>query len=194
MDGENLKSAGVLGLIEAAQKYDEQRGVSFETFSYPRIRGAIVDELRRNSPLSQRILKRISMVRSAMEALEPPVSPEMLARETGMSMDDIEECLEAMQLTRYQSWDSLNESGDRSEVGRTENPASRMEHEETLSSLADCIEKLPDRERLVLTLYHEKNLRLKEIGEVLNISESRVSRVLSKAQFRIREMFRVNES
>jgi RNA polymerase sigma factor for flagellar operon FliA len=190
VDEENLKSAGVLGLIEAAQNYDPQRGVAFKTFAYPRIRGAIIDELRRNSPLSQRLLQRIGIVRSILERFEPPVSPEILARETGWTPAEVEECLEAMQLTRSQSLDELEQVAQNQIQSRFLAPDERMQREETLIQLADAIAALPERERVVLTLYHQQGLLLKEIGQVLDVSESRVSRILAQAQFRIQEQFR----
>lgn len=194
VDAENLKAAGMLGLIEAAQNYDLSRGVEFKTFAYPRIRGAIVDELRRNSPLSQRVMHHIGMIRRAMELHEPPVTPEMLVVETGLSMTEVEECLEAMQLTRSQSIETVPEVNEQKNWRRFDDPSKRMETQESLAKLADCIEELPERERLVFTLYHHEELKLKEIGEVLKISESRVSRILAKVHFRLREMFRISES
>jgi len=193
VDEENLRAAGILGLIEAAQNFDPQRGVPFKTFAYPRIRGAIVDELRRNSPLSQRIMQRIGILRSIMESIEPPVTPELIAEKSGLTMEEVEECLEAMQLTRLQSWESVSDSVEQHRQYHVGQPEDRIEKEEILQRLAECIKRLPERERIVLTLYHEQNLRLKEIGEVLEISESRVSRILAKAQFRVREMFRVTD-
>ena len=188
---ENLESAGVLGLVQAARQFDASRQVAFKTYAYPRIRGAIVDELRRNSPLPQRILEQISKVRRACEVLSPPVSPEAIGSETGLSIAEVEKCLEAMKLARIDIWDDsidiLGQVQDRRDV----NPGSKLEAAESRRALADCIEKLPEQERLVLSLYHLEDLRLKEIGNAMRLSESRVSRILAKAEFRLKQFMNV---
>jgi RNA polymerase sigma factor for flagellar operon FliA len=184
VDIENLESAGILGLVEAAQHFDAGRGVAFRTFAYPRVRGAIIDELRRNCPLPQQVLQHVALVRKACESLEPPVTPEQIAQTSSLSVEQVESCLEAIRLTRPTEWDdSLFHHG----MQHTSQPSTTasIEREETKQVLADCIEQLPDQERIVLTLYHWEDLRLKEIGNVLNLSESRISRILAKAEFRL---------
>ncbi len=188
-DLENLEAAGILGLVEAAAQFDPSRGAVFTTFSYPRIRGAILDELRRNCPLSRTMLKRWELIRNAYAQLEAPVSPEDLAGETGLKLDDVLECLQAIRLTNPDSWhDELN-SGTLP-TGDEQPPEAAVEQEDELRMLADAIERLPEQERMVLTLYHMEELRLKEIGEVLGLSESRISRVLAAAELRLKETVR----
>src|SRR5687767_14596293 len=85
VDRQNLEAAGVLGLVEAARHYDPSRGAGFRTYAYPRIRGAILDELRRNCPLPQRMLRRIAKVRKAQLRLDPPATSEAVAHFTGLS-------------------------------------------------------------------------------------------------------------
>src|SRR5271163_3268805 len=87
VDAENLESAGILGLVEAANRFDPERGVKFETYVYMRIRGAVVDELRRNSCLSQLMLEQVACVKRAYRDLVPPVTVEALAGATGLSED-----------------------------------------------------------------------------------------------------------
>ncbi len=190
VDVENLESAGILGLVEAAHQFDDGRGVAFKTFAYQRIRSAIIDELRRNCPLPQQMLQQIAVLKKAHEDLEPPVTPEMLARATHMSVAQVEKCLEALRLTRPGVWDdSLAMASDcRTDHSR---PDAHVEHEETKRVLADSIEQLPQQERIVVTLYYLEDLRLKEIGKVLKLSESRVSRILAKAEFRLKEYVRI---
>lgn len=189
VDEENLLSAGTLGLIEAANSFDEARGVAFRTFAYRRIRGAIIDELRRNCPLPQRVLENLSLVRAARLVLPPPVTLDALVARTGLSMREVEECLEASRLTAQHSLEDRDD-------GRTTNgrepdaPAARMEAEETRDQLAHALTQLPERERICITLYYMEDLRLKEIGAVLGISESRVSRILSRAEYQLREVMR----
>jgi RNA polymerase sigma factor for flagellar operon FliA len=192
VDIENLESAGTLGLVEAANKFDPERGIKFETYAFTRIRGAILDELRRNCPLPQHILERIARVRKAYESLPAGGTTEQLAAAAGLSEDEVTDCLAAMRLTRMAS----RENGDPCErlADRTEAPDARAEQSEQKELLADAIEALPERERLVVTLYYMEDLRLKEIGHLLHLSESRVSRVLSAALFQMGEYLRARQA
>lgn len=188
IDEENLLSAGTLGLIEAANSYDPERGVAFRTFAYRRIRGAIIDELRRNCPLPQRVLENLGKVRAASLVLPPPVSIEAIARHTGLSVAEVEECLEAARLTSQRSGET--EFGSDLSGREPARPEARLEHEEMRELLTAALERLPERERLTVTLYYLEDLRLKEIGAVLGLSESRVSRILSRAEFQLRDALR----
>lgn len=189
-DAENLEAAGVLGLVEAALQFDESRGVPFLSFAYPRIKGAIVDELRRNSPLPQRMLKMVSLVRHACEKLPAPATPEAIAAHTGLSMDEVEATLDAMRLRHMFTWDEQQGWLTRLHDMRAEEPDAEAERKEVMQLLADAIAQLPENERLVITLYYLEELLLKEIGEVLSLSESRVSRLRSKAEFRLAQIIR----
>ncbi len=194
VDRDSLESAGVVGLVEAANNFDPTRGINFKTFSFPRIRGSILDELRRNSPLSQQMLQQVSKVRAAWEKLEPPVMPEDLARETGYSLEQIEKCLEAIRFTTPQDWNDLYCTVHSTWRSDESAPSSRLEQEEARTVLAEAITRLPERERLVVTMYYADELRLAEIGEVLGISESYTSRVLAAAEFRLKELVRAATS
>jgi RNA polymerase sigma factor for flagellar operon FliA len=190
IDVENLESAGVLGLVEAASHFDADRGALFKTFAYTRIRGAILGELRRNCPLPQHVLERVALVRRAHAQLPAPVTVEALVAAAGLNADEVADCLAAIRMTRVLSWNSAGEP-----VGiRLDDPEDRpdrvLERGELEQVLALAIEALPERERLAVTLYYREDLRLKEIGEVLELSESRVSRVLSAALFNLGEFLR----
>jgi RNA polymerase sigma factor for flagellar operon FliA len=189
VDIENLESAGVMGLVEAAQQFDQSRGVEFRTFSYARIRGAIIDELRRNCPLPQQVLQQAAKIREAMERIEPPATPEAIAAESGLTLEEVVACTQAMQLTRLRSWEDY-EMTRQSATEDHSPPDAELVLAENKRIAAECIETLPQQERLVITLYYLEDLRLKEIGRVLNLSESRISRILTKAQMRLREMVR----
>ncbi|MCA9075313.1 MAG: sigma-70 family RNA polymerase sigma factor [Planctomycetaceae bacterium] len=189
VDFENLESAGVLGLVEAAKQFDPSRGIAFTTFAYPRIRGAILDELRRNCPLPQHVLKRWRMIREASTRLGGSVSPVDLAQATGLSEDDVLVCLQAIRLTNPDSWQDEMRTQSRSHYD-TRPPSSALEEEEERRLLADAIEQLPTQQRTVVTLYYLEDLRLKEIGEVLGLSESRISRILTAAELRLMETVR----
>lgn len=183
VDVENLESAGMLGLVEAAQRFDASRGVDFKSFAALRIRGAIYDEARRNCPLPQEVMQRVMQVSKAQEQLPAPTSVDDLAAQTGLSKDEVVDALVAMPLIRIQSLDQVLDDPTRQTDASPEASAERAEQKRLL---ADAIAALPERERLVVTLYYMEDLRLKEIGEVLKLSESRVSRLLAAAQFQLR--------
>jgi RNA polymerase sigma factor FliA len=192
IDLDNLEAAGVLGLVEAANRFDAERGSCFKTFAYTRIRGAILDELRRNSPLPQELLERIARIGKILQLLPPPVSIDTIAAETGMSCDDVTDALAAMRLTRNVSWNDIM-SSQSSKITGGERPEYRLELAERKQLLAEAIQKLPEAERLAVTLYYMEDLRLKEIGQVLGLSESRACRVLKAAEFKIEEYIRARE-
>lgn len=189
VDREGLESAGIVGLVEAANSFDPARGVSFQTYAYTRIRGAIYDELRKTSPVSQLTLQQISLIREAHEKLTPPVHPELLVEATGLPMERIEICLEAMRFLAPQDWNDLFCVVHRTWRNHETEPPQILELEESKRVLAECIKQLPERERLTLTLYFNEDLTLAEIGEVLGISESYASRVLATAKYRLKELF-----
>lgn len=186
VDLDNLESAGTLGLVEAAHNFDPSRNVQFKTFAYARVRGAILDELRRNSPLSQAVQEKLAAVNAARQRLAAaragPVTIEQLAAATGLSEDDVADALQAGRFVR-QLADSPALEAERDPTA--EEPARRLEDEERRRRLVEAVEALPERERLVVTLYYNEDLRLKEISAVLGLSESRVSRLLSAALLRL---------
>jgi RNA polymerase sigma factor for flagellar operon FliA len=184
VDVDNLESAGVLGLVEAAQRFDASRGVDFKSFAALRIRGAIIDESRRNCPLPQEVMRRVSLVSKAHERLPTPVTPDDLATATGLTRDEVLDALVALPFIHVRSLEQIEADPGEESV---EPADSAMEREEQKQLLAEAISALPERERLVVTLYYMEDLRLKEIGQVLNLSESRVSRLLASAQLQLRE-------
>lgn len=184
VDVDNLESAGLLGLVEAAQRFDASRGVDFKAFASLRIRGEIIDEARRNSPLPQELLQAVRLVSKAQEQLTPPVTIEALAAATGLTADQVLDALTAIPLTQVKSFDP---SSDEQSRITADVASADMEQDEERKLLADAIASLPERERLIVTLYYKEDLRLKEIGEMLGLSESRISRLLTAAQFQLRE-------
>ena len=184
VDVDNLESAGLLGLVEAAQRFDVSRGVDFKAFAVLRIRGAMIDEARRNSPLPQELLQYVKLVSRAQERLTPPMTVEALSVETGLTTDQVLDALAAIPLTQVKSFDP---AADESPQVTADVSSVNMEREDARRLLADAISSLPERERLIVTMYHKEDLRLKEIGEILGLSESRVSRLLTSAQLQLRE-------
>ncbi|MCA9066213.1 MAG: sigma-70 family RNA polymerase sigma factor [Planctomycetaceae bacterium] len=189
VDDDNLESAGILGLVEAAGQYDPTRGVAFTTFAYRRIRGAILDELRRNCPLPQNMLQTWAVLREHSLNMTPPLTAEKLAAASGLPINEVEDCLAAMRLTRPESWASELSTIPCHRTEESEAEAA-TERTEEIRLLADAIEALPEKMRLAITLYHREGLRMKEVGEVLGLSESRVSRLLASAELRLRTLVR----
>ncbi len=189
-DREDLESSGMVGLIEAARQFDPGRGVPFTAFALPRIRGAVFDELRRNTPVSQDKQRQIVRVQRAWDEAAPPVSIEDIAEKTGFTTDLVWECLELIRLLHPEPCSDLESAVPVGVARPRDVVVERVERNEALTVLADAIEQLPQRERLSLTLYHLEDLRLKEIAQLLNLSESRVSRLVGRAEFRLKEFFR----
>jgi RNA polymerase sigma factor FliA len=190
VDRENLESSGVLGLVEAAAKFDPTRAVQFKTFAFRRIRGAVLDELRRNSPFPQQVLERIAAVRRACRDLPAPITVADLTRETGLTEDVVSDTLAAMRLSRMISWDEAAQSEGFNAAAAAEEPEAEMERQEQLDMLAAGIDSLTQRQQLLLTLYYRDDLRLKEISVMVGLSESRISRLLAAALFELREYLR----
>ncbi len=186
VDADNLESAGVVGLIEAANQFDPGRDVEFRTFSYQRIRGAILDELRRNCPLSQQMLQKISFIRRVREQLDASVTLEELADAAELPVEQVAECLTSARLTRPESWNETVHG----EAFRNPDSVDRSEQQEMRQVLADGIETLPDTMRIAITLHYMEGLKLREVGAVLGLSESRVCRIVSNARNRLKDYVR----
>jgi RNA polymerase sigma factor for flagellar operon FliA len=187
VDVENLEAAGMLGLVEAADRFDPQFETEFRTFAFSRVRGAILDELRRNCPLPQRVLENWHTIQTHFSHVEQ-FSTEEIAAKTGLTTAEVDECLQSISLTRFTSL------GDeivacRADERLAESPDEQIERREDLSILADCILELPRQPRLVLTLYYLEDLKLREIAEVLSLSESRVCRLVQHAEESLRRLF-----
>lgn len=190
-DAENLESAGVLGLVEAAAKFDPTRNAQFKTFAYLRIRGAIVDELRRNSPLPQHVLARVALVRKAYRTLPHPITVEALVAATGLTEDEVTDTLAAERFAKTTSWEQSAEPSGLEPAAPADAPDDDAERAERAAQLATAIERLPQKERQAVTMYYQQDLRLKEIAAVMGLSVSRVSRLLSKALFELGEQLRL---
>lgn len=190
VDLENLEAAGVLGLVEAANKYDPTRNAQFKTFAYLRVRGAILDELRRSSPLPQHMLERVAKVRHALRTLTSPVTFEAIAAFTGMSEDEVADTLAADRFSKMVSWEQTAQPNGHDPAQSVEEPYAEVERWEEIQQLSEAIEQLPERERLVITLYYREDMSLKEISQVMRLSTSRISRLLSKAEFELGELLR----
>ena len=193
---DDLFGWGMRGLIEAADSFEPARGLAFSTFAFPRIRGAILDELRRLDFLPRGRRDRLREVERAVRELEQaqgaPPAPEELARHLGTSVDEIDEVLHS---ARVASWASL-EGGPSAELGalltdpKSDDPVGSAEWNELKELLVQAIGALPEPEKTVVTLYYGEELLLREIGEVLGVTESRVSQIHSRALYRLNRELR----
>lgn len=194
IDLENLEAAGVLGLVEAAGKFDPDRGARFETYASVRIRGAVLDEMRRNCPLPQDMLGQIGRLRKAYEDLPAGAQADELASAAGLTIDEVADCLAAMRFGRVGYATGNLEPLKNHPAPEKDRPDLQAELDEQRDVLAGAIEALPAQERQVLVLYYREGLRLREIGEAMHLSESRVCRLLNLALYDAAEHVRAREA
>jgi RNA polymerase sigma factor for flagellar operon FliA len=195
-DGEDLLSHGTVGLIEAVDRYDPDQGTKFESFAVQRIRGAMIDALRQLSLLPRATVRQVRALDEAVATLEgelgrAPTTTE-LAQRLGLDERSVGEVTAAANLSLL-SIESTTIGGEESSLtlldtlaGDAEDFTARLEKKELVAALAQAIDRLPKREKLVLALYYNEELTLKEIGKVLGVTESRVSQLHSAALSRLR--------
>jgi RNA polymerase sigma factor for flagellar operon FliA len=199
----DLVNTGVIGLIEAFNNFDPGRGVKFETYAVPRIRGAILDELRALDWVPRSTRAKSREIEKAMTKLENALgrspSEGELAKQLNISTDELLSALGDVSSTTLLSLDELiSREDDNRQVPRIEtvenaaadNILTDIERKELRVFLINSISGLTEQERLVVALYYYEELTLKEIGEVMLISESRVSQIHTKAVLRLRQMIR----
>ncbi len=195
----DLVSYGIFGLIDAIDKFDPGRGFKFETYAISRIKGAIIDELRSIDWVPRSVRAKARSIERAYSKLENELkrSPEdkEVAVELGMTEDELASVLSQISFVGVVALDELlsagAERGSGATVGdtiadRNHDPVEAFESQEMRQVLADAINRMPDRERLVLTLYYYEGLTLAEIGTVLGVTESRVCQIHTKAIFQLR--------
>lgn len=196
---DDLINSGALGLLDALDKYDSTKNTSFGTYVEFRIRGSILDLLRGLDPVSRTVREKANELQRVTRELEgelgrPPESHE-IAAQMGLSVEDYYELLHEVRSINLVSIDAPrgNEEGkglslgDMLEDNKFDRPDQVLDKKEAIDELADAIENgLPERLRLVLTMYYYRDMNLKEIGEVLGVSESRVSQLHTEACLRLR--------
>ena len=200
---DDLISVGVLGLMDAIEKYDPNRGAKFKTYAEFRVRGAILDELRSMDWVPRSIRQKASAMDSVIEKLKAKLGrvpeDEEIAAEMGLSLDEFFERLQQTQNMPVLSLEDLGiskESGEQQSLldclaGKGDSdPQTTFRLNELKEIIAKAIDTLPEKERLMISLYYYEELTMKEIGEVLGITESRVSQIHSKAVFRLRTKLR----
>ena len=200
IDQSDLISYGIFGLIDAIEKYELDRGIKFETYAISRIRGAIIDELRAIDWVPRSVRFKAREVEKAYNALEnklkrPPSDAE-IAEEMGIAIDELNHIYTQLSNVSLVALDELmsveGERGDKLslvdtlEDTKAEDPVSTFESEETKHLLARAINTLPEREKIVVTLYYYEGLTLAEIGQVLGVTESRICQMHTKAVLQLR--------
>lgn len=203
----DLISYGLLGLISAIERFDPSREIKFETFAISRIKGAIIDELRSLDWVPRSVRAKAREIERANAKLEgklqrAPTDQEM-ADELGMTVEEFQDALTLISSTSVVALDELwtvsDSSGDQVSLLDTiqdpnaADPVHEMDVSDAKDRLADAIARLPEREKLVVALYYYENLTLREIGEVLGVSESRVSQLHTKAVLRLKSRLQTED-
>ncbi|KTD41620.1 RNA polymerase sigma factor FliA [Legionella parisiensis] len=190
---DDLIQAGMLGLLEATRHYDSSKGASFETYAGIRIRGYMLDEVRRNDWVPRSVHRNGRMISEAVKKVEHRLGREAkdseIATELEISIAEYHEMLQDSVSSHLYGFEDLGVTDDALQVddGRTSTePHVNVLHSDLMGRLSEVIRGLPQKERMVLSLYYEQDLNLKEIGEVIGVSESRVSQILSQAIHRIK--------
>lgn len=193
MNRDDMKSAGLMGLIDAANKFDSSKNILFKTFAEYRIRGAIYDEMRKLDWFSRTLRDKQNRLAKTMSYLENKLgrnpSEEEMAQELKMSLEDYQSMLGQVS---HLGCVSLHEALDHSGEGRQfidalidsredSSPVNLFENSELATIIADILANLPEKERLVISLYYYEELTQKEIAEVIGVSEGRISQLHSQA-------------
>ena len=190
---DDLIQAGMLGLLDAANHYKPDQGASFETYASIRIRGAMLDDLRRVDWAPKSVHKKSRDLAAAINAVERRTGAEAgdreVAEEMGLSMEEYYTLLRETAGSRMVSVEELGSSEEdifERVDSHTAAPVDELQQQQFQGHLGEAIKQLPEREQLIMSLYYEQELNLKEIGAVLEVSESRVSQLLSQAHARLR--------
>jgi RNA polymerase sigma factor for flagellar operon FliA len=193
VQADDLIQAGMLGLLEAIKHYDAAQGAGFETYAGIRIKGSMLDEVRRSDWTPRSVHKNSRMVAAAIRAIENRTGCEArdvdIAEYLGIAVDEYNHILQDSISCRVFSVEELAQTGDHycdESQSMEEEPLAGLSRDGFQHALANAIMKLPERERLVISLYYDDELTMREIGEVLNISESRVSQISTQAVLRLR--------
>jgi len=202
VDHEDLMSAGMLGLLDAYDKFDDKKGTKFETYAVWRIKGAVLDQLRALDWASRSIRRKAREVDASMRRLDQRLgraaSEEEIAREAKMPLGDYHRLMDQVRGAVLLSLDEVRTPEDGDSIGladmiedpTTPDVLARIEEEETRALLLETLNQLPEQERVVVALYYYEHMTLREIGLTLGISESRVSQVHSRAVVRLKSRVR----
>ena len=196
---DDIIQAGMIGLLDAAKRYDELRGAQFETFAAQRIRGSMLDELRQADWMPRSLRRDMRRVEAAMSKMQqrlgrPPTESEV-AQELEMPLTEYQQMLfesRGAQLVYYEDFHSEGDENffDRYDFDSDANPLDLLQDSHFRDALIKAIESLPERERMLMGMHYEQEMNLREIGEVMGVSESRVCQLHSQAVARLRSMLK----
>ena len=198
MNRDDMKSAGMLGLLDAANKFDPTKKILFKTFAEYRIRGAILDEMRKLDWFSRSLRDKHNRIEKTILRLELQLGRDPEDEEVAKAMElSLEEYQTMLGEVSHLGCVSLNETLDRSDEGRSFlasltneysriSPGARIEEQQLTQKIADVLALLSEKERLVISLYYYEELTQKEISEVLDLSEGRVSQLHSQALIKLK--------
>lgn len=196
---DDIIQAGMMGLLEAAGRYDELRGAQFETFASQRIRGAMLDELRQSDWMPRSVRRDMRRIESALNKLQQRLgrqpSESEVAKELGMALEEYQQFLyesRGAQLLYYEDFHDEDDENflDRFNIDSNADPLELMQDERFREALIKAINNLPERERMLMGMHYEQNMNLREIGEVMGVSESRVCQLHGQAVARLRSMLK----
>ncbi len=192
IDANDMIGDGMFGLMDAIVKYDAEKNVKFESYAWLRIRGAIIDKMRKLDLLSRHSRQRYKLLEDCAEAFSQEhhrtPSTEELAALTGLSENLVRKTFEEAAVTNMLSLEAVvaaNEKGHEP-ASDEDGPESQFQKKETKHLLKEAITSLNEKEQQVISLYYYEELTLKEIGQVLSVSESRISQILSKTLSKLR--------
>lgn len=190
---DDLLQSGMIGLLEAAGKFDASRGASFETYAGIRIRGAMLDDVRKQDWTPRSVHQKHRKVSETVRAIEAETGRladgQEVAARLGVSIDEYHDILrDTAQCRLFSLEETLEEPGFGRDLPASEiaTPDQELDQSQFRSTLARAIDRLPEREKLVLSLYYEQELNLKEIGAILGVSESRVCQIHGQALIHLR--------
>src|SRR5438067_1159707 len=206
LEADDLLSYGIIGLITALDRFDPSRGVRFEAFATARIRGAVIDQLRVLNWLPRSAVARVRQIENALANLEQRLGrlpkEQEAAAEVGVSTDRYRQMLLEVgivilsldaPLGSLMQDDEVASLSDLLEDPDTMGPAEQVEQQELITFLTTAIDRLPERERLLLSLYYHEELTMKEISKVMGVSESRVCQLHMQAVLRLRAIMNVQQ-
>lgn len=206
LDADDLISYGIIGLINAIDRFDPARGVRFEAFATARIRGAVIDQLRVLNWLPRSAVARVRQIEAALAELEQrlgrPAKEQEAAAEIGVSIQRYRQMLLEMgivvlsldaPLGSLMQDDEATSLSDLIEDSALPGPAQQVEHLEILEVLSSAVNRIPERERLLLSLYYREELTMKEISRLMNVSESRVCQLHMQAILRLRSALHLHQ-
>ena len=205
LEAEDLYSYGMIGLINAIDRFDPSRGVRFEAFATARIRGAVIDELRVLNWMPRSAVARVRQIEAALATLEQrlgrPANEQEAADEVGVPLKRYRQMLLEVgvvilsldaPLSSLTQDDEITSLNDLIEDARSPGPSEQAEQRELIALLTAGVDRLPERERLLLSLYYFEELTMKEISTILKVSESRICQLHMQAIFRLRATLNIH--